>query len=103
MISTSYSGSRPWLTSGPTSLSATLTPSAPIPGAGSRSRPSRWPTWSWEPVGIDTASYSFPYVAHWADNKPETVREVGARVLDAAQAITAELPLVEPAVPEKIA
>jgi hypothetical protein len=45
--------------------------------------------------GIDTAGYSFPYIAGWAEAKPDTVREVGNRVVTAAQAITAALPLAD--------
>jgi len=46
-------------------------------------------------AGFDTASYSFPYVASWAQNEPETVKEVGVRVVEVAHAITAELPIDE--------
>ena len=45
-------------------------------------------------LGFDTASYSFPYVAGWAQAEPEAVKEVGVRVVEVAHEITAQLSLV---------
>lgn len=38
-------------------------------------------------LGIDTSTYSFPYVAHWADGNLDTVQATAERVITHARAI----------------
>jgi len=42
-------------------------------------------------LGIDTGSYSFPYVARWAHGKSDLVHATAARVIGTARTITASL------------
>jgi antirestriction protein ArdC len=42
-------------------------------------------------VGLDTAAYAFPYLAHWANGDARVVQDTAERVIRAARAILAAL------------
>ncbi|MBA2313410.1 MAG: hypothetical protein H0V97_11525 [Actinobacteria bacterium] len=42
-------------------------------------------------LGLDSASYSFPYVARWAGGDPKVITETGARVVSCARSILEQL------------
>jgi len=55
-------------------------------------------------AGLDSAAYSFGYVAHWSAGDPKAVRDTAERVVVAARAILGACGLAGPeAVPEPVA
>jgi hypothetical protein len=42
-------------------------------------------------IGLDTGSYSFPYVARWAGGSDDLIKETAGRVIECAKSILGSL------------